>query len=329
MLRARMLLASILALGVGQPPALPPVAAESDYLDWQAPASCPSAGEVRASVAELAGRSPDPQEVAVRAVASSDAGGWQLQLSTRAGRVEQLQTLRADSCEGLADATALIVAVMLDPVGAASRISVAEPVAERGLTPAPEPAPAAEESPPEPEQIRTAPTRWSFGLGLGLGGERGAVPRGTGGARLTLFARRRRFEARVHGSYWIPRATREPGARVQLGTAGVAACFVPAVGALQIPVCAGLEGGGLQAQGDRVPNDQTATLPWLAATVGPSLRWWVRPRFGLFAAAEAFLPLVTPQVTLRSAGGQRVVHQPAVAGFRGFLGISVRFSGAP
>lgn len=87
-------------------------------LDWQAPAGCPDAAGVRAMTLDLLrqqqqGEAPPPLDVRVVVTRAGDR--WQASLALRSplGRLDR--TLSANQCPLLARATALIVAVHLDP----------------------------------------------------------------------------------------------------------------------------------------------------------------------------------------------------------------------
>lgn len=313
-----------LAIAPAAVPAPPKVDdAPGAAIDWQAPPGCPTQPEVERAVAELAGRIPRPDELTATALVERRETQWSLTLTIASEGTDHRQVLHAEDCDSLATAAALVVAVLLDPLATAT----ASPPAP---TPAPRPEPT-----PEPA-ARAAPTRaaprWGLGMQLLGGGEYVAIPRGGGGASLALVATRGRFELRIAGSYWAPRRTgngAEPGASVQLGAAAVEGCFVPSSGTVDFPVCASVEAGAVRARGVDVDNARPALVPWVAAGLGPGLRWWVRPRFALAATAQLVVPLAQTQLKLGAVSDGRVIHESAPAGFRGLLGLAFRFSGAP
>ena len=325
---------AFVGLGPAQPPPLPPVGAPvaraplTTAVVWSAPASCPVQATVEASIAELAGRVPLTDEIRVQAQVEQRTDDWELRLTTTTGGTQTTreQVLHADSCESLADATALLVAVLMDPIATAGTLSRRPAPLVRPRQPAPV---ARVERRPAPEPAAAPPIKpkWALGVQLGVGGEYQAVPRGTGGARFGFLVHRPGFELRIMGSYWLPRRTSsdgQPGAVVQLGTAGLSPCWVPTVGRIQLPVCAGLEAGGIRGDGIEVDRARGPTIAWLAATVGPGIRWWVRPRVALVAGLEGYGALLRPQLTL--GDDSRVLHEPSTLGFRGLLGVSIGFS---
>jgi hypothetical protein len=93
-----------------------PSAPPSLALTWSAPADCPSRAYVLDETQRLLGGPATPhgvESVTVRAVVKHD-GGWSVSIETRSGLTARRRTLRAKTCRGLADATGLIVALMID-----------------------------------------------------------------------------------------------------------------------------------------------------------------------------------------------------------------------
>jgi hypothetical protein len=87
-------------------------------LEWLAPAGCPATAAVLAQVERILGpaTSAERKDVTARAVVSrAGHGRWQVALTTRVGAWTGERSFSADSCKALADATALIVALTVDP----------------------------------------------------------------------------------------------------------------------------------------------------------------------------------------------------------------------
>src|SRR5438132_4393226 len=99
-----------LVLGAAAPP---PVS-----LAWHAPAECPGADYVQTEVERLLGQGAPDASISADATASHDAGLWSMRL--RAGAGERVFT--AASCRELADATAVVLAMAVDP----TRVLVAD-----------------------------------------------------------------------------------------------------------------------------------------------------------------------------------------------------------
>src|SRR4051812_42802254 len=82
---------------------------------WTAPSGCPSEQDVRSEVARLLGRDPaNPAagNLAVNAQVTHDES-WRVTLGMTSPSEVHTRTVQAQTCRGLADATALILALMI------------------------------------------------------------------------------------------------------------------------------------------------------------------------------------------------------------------------
>ena len=123
-------------------------------LDWRAPAECPGEAQIMANVERLLGsRTARPAEpIEVVASVSRDKSGFRVRIETRKAEA-QVRELRGASCAAIANATALILAMMIDP----SVASAARATAPSGSSDPPAPAPP---SPPPaaPAEAQTPPS---------------------------------------------------------------------------------------------------------------------------------------------------------------------------
>lgn len=91
-------------------------------LRWSAPASCPAQRDVLEQVSRLLGGARVAAAgVRVSASVREQAGVWRAELETRRAESVSARTIEAESCVALADATALFVALLLDPEAAPER----------------------------------------------------------------------------------------------------------------------------------------------------------------------------------------------------------------
>ncbi|MCA9691458.1 MAG: hypothetical protein KC636_17775, partial [Myxococcales bacterium] len=107
-------------LGVWGPPAAPtstPVAAPTWTLAWSAPAECPDAARVRDEVTRMLGGAVDLGDRSLHAEAAVTAvdAGWRLDLRLTGSHAEGARAIESASCEELADAAALVIAIAIDP----------------------------------------------------------------------------------------------------------------------------------------------------------------------------------------------------------------------
>src|SRR5262249_10314346 len=105
------------ATAIGAPAITYAQAERSVTLDWQAPPECPGSAYVMGEVArQLAGSTASPDKrIRARAEVQKEGAKWNLRLSVEQGDRRGERSLRAESCKAAADATALIVAMAVDP----------------------------------------------------------------------------------------------------------------------------------------------------------------------------------------------------------------------
>jgi hypothetical protein len=312
--------------------------ASAGPIEWDAPAPpCPTVTEVEDAVRRMAGRMPDASEIRARAQVSRAGERWSLRLTTEVGERVQERALEADTCEALAKATAIVIAVAVDPIGAAHEVRNAQrieaPSPERPPASAAATETAAEtEVAPSPRATVTtnrkvrAPVRVHFGAGGGV--VIGVLPGVSGGPVAALGLTAGRFRAELRGAWWAPRLGRDGGvtARIQVGTVGFMACGEPGPTRATFPICAGIESGAMRARGVAVTNPRTQHLAWAAALIGAGVRGWVRPRIGLRADVEVAIPFTVDRVVVGSpeANPPRTVHQTPFVGARALLGVEFR-----
>ncbi len=305
-------------------------------LQWSAPIGCPTTDELRGGIERRLGRTLEPSEAEIDARIDATEGGYRLSLRTTVDGVADERTLDADDCGALADATALIVALAVDPVAVAGALELwnreaseqtppSEPVARPALRRRAMP----ESSEPSAEPPAQSPRGLAGGImrvggGVGLG----AVPGVTGALSLAGGLRWQRARLELEGSYWIPRRS-EPidgaSVRVQLGTAAVRGCGVLAREQLEAPLCGGLQVGGMRGDGEGAPGARSAQGLWLALEAGVGLSWWFQPRWALAGGFVAAVPLVSAEFDLDTEPPVQLFEPSAVAG-RLWLGIEFRLN---
>ena len=332
-------------------PELVSPAAEAVALVWEAPAECPGISDVRRSLASYLGEEPAEEVGAgVQAVArvTADEGGYRLSLRTETASGVTTRETTAEDCAVLVDATALIVAIAVDPSTVLGRSdgpspakpepATAEPESPAEPEPEAEPEPATAEpelesspdvfAPVEPEALVGAERRVRFGLRVGGGVDVGVLPGPAGGLRLTGSLIGNRWRVELHGDYWFPRtaiAESDLGGRVSAGLGGAAGCGVPAIEriGLEFPLCAGIEAGLLRGDpvGDRVAAPETSRQPWVAADASAALAWVPRRFLALFVRAELVVPIVRAGFRV----GDIEVHRAGPVAGRGLAGLEARF----
>ncbi|MGF1468460.1 MAG: hypothetical protein ACFCGT_20235 [Sandaracinaceae bacterium] len=355
---ARLLAAAVLLLAGGSSGAVG-AAQERLRWTWEAPAACPGEADVRARIVRLLGGAiPPGPALAARAEVAAREGGFAVTLRTEAGGGEGERTLVAAGCQDLAEATALIVALMVDPTltpaveerdptpggpGAGGLLAAPgsevsstvtsashEAAAARGASEAERSAGAggaqgAAEGGPEGEAERSA-------LTLGVAGvlDVGTLPGPSPGVRLEGTLRWPRASARVRAEAFLAQSVRpgEPeAARASVAAASATAlgCGHPLVGRVELALCGAVAAGALFARSRGVSAPGSSAAFWLAAGAGAVLRWWPWPRFGLGVDADALASLVRPRFVVDGIPGDGQVFRPSPVSGRFAAALELRF----
>jgi hypothetical protein len=317
---------------------------------WDAPAACPDAEAVRAQArARLRGGAGRPVTASGTIVASPAGDGFVLDLVVEGTTGVEQRQLRDASCEALAEAAGLLIAVAADPTLAQAPASPADepppsepplevpPTPDPGPTTPPPPAaaspsttpttPAADRTPTDatpspPTKLRAVVRAEVLGQFLRLLPNAAGV--GVGGA-LGLLLPRARVELR--GRYFLPQRTRYDerpaiGGDFELWTLGVVGCAEPHRGRVAFPLCGGLELGGVRGQSFGVPASSPATSLVADLTADAAVVIALRPRLGLWLGAQGVVALLRPRFHVR---GLDTLYRVGPAALRLVAGVEVRF----
>jgi hypothetical protein len=239
---------------------------------WTAPDSCPTQAEVveQLSKAVDAGEKELPP-LAARATVSRDSAGWHLELSTEMDGRRGTRQLEAESCEGLARAATLVLALTLGE-GLARRQAEAE--AARSQPPPPPPAPPPRPLLPAKLELAPRPSKildWGAGMGTDALG-------GWGPEFLLGFAYQPSwFEISGHARASLPRESELPRSSGNVRSTsvggGIDVCAVPTLASFQLRGCVQSSLEFLIARGEGTARDSSATIPLYG--VGPFVgaRW--------------------------------------------------------
>jgi len=286
---------------------------------WQAPAGCPSRDEVNAEIARLLGgtiRVPQGGDIKARAVVSRGLT-WALAMETELAGRPGRRSIEAASCQDLADATALIIALMIDPDAVAAHATQPRPVA---------PPPPAETAPAPQQRPRTM----QYLVGIHAAGSQGTLPSvdvGLGGG-IGLAGRLWRVELR--GTYGLRRdqkamAPAPPGAYGQFNfaAAALAGCFNLGREGLAFGPCADAELGVVSAKGVNVSQSLPADTTWLALGGGVYAAVSLGHHLSLPLHLDVLAPLRRSEFVVKGVPGR--VFQAPVVGGRISVGIELHF----
>lgn len=268
-------------------------------LAWTAPASCPSREAVLAQIERLAagpGDASRPPLDARAEVTEHAPDRFELRLSLD-GVERQLE---GRTCAELGEATAVIVAIALDP--------------EARAAPATKPR----------EDISTTSLRLALRAFGAL--DVAALPApspGLGGA-VGLSIDDLRIEA--FGAWFsdqraLVASNGDAGADVRLVLGGLRGCYTVARDPLEIGACGGFEAGSLSASavGVRSPGDGTAL--WLAPELGVVAAHPFTPQLAIVLDVSVLAPLGREHFELRDVGE---VYRPRAVTARTTLGLEFR-----
>ncbi|WAS91787.1 hypothetical protein [Nannocystis punicea] len=158
------------------------------------------------------------------------------------------------------------------------------------------------------------------------GPEIGALPGVTGAVGLAVGLLWRWARLELHGVYLAPSTATTPlgELRASLAAASVLGCARPGRGRVEVPLCGGLELGGMRGAARDLPDARTTTVPWLAAVAGAGVAVRLGERFSLWGALQLVAGLVRPGFEVRDPGPPVPLFTPAPASGRLLFGVEVR-----
>jgi len=325
----------------------PAVRAAEPSIRWDAPAECSDVRQVMAVVAELTGHDPVtiPPEQQIRGRVEAKGGGWQLTLTSSAGRRERERVIAAPSCPELVRAAGVALALAIDPagvLGAPSAGAAPGPIPGDGVADRVEPlaAPGNVDTPSDDtratvvstemddadaDAARPAPPELEWRLELDALLDAAALGAAAPGMALSLGARHDALTGFVYGA-WLP-ARRQgvdgSGAvEFALGAGGLRGCYEIARGLLAADACTGVELGRLTASGEGLDNAASFSDWWLAPSVGLALGSALAGRVYFRASADAVLPVLREAYRVNDGA---LVHRAPSVGFRGGVALGVTF----
>jgi hypothetical protein len=313
----------------------PPIQRPSEGvpLRWEAPLECPEQAVLRERVDALVPGLLDRRDAASSQVdieVRAGGEGYEATVIVRNDDGETRRDFAAADCETVTDAAALILAVVLDPVGVSMGLQVEAPA---------EPTVVASEPPAEPERrveqpaivevsdTREFPRPRNLGGGVRVfgGGSYGPTNTGYGTIGGTLALIGPRWRAEVGGLWAIPRVVRaEAGFGGSFDAWAVIGrgCFAPKIRRLELPTCGGLELGSVRGRGlDELPIAGRASFLWVALAAAQGL--WFSPieRVGIGVELGVAVPLNRGTFTIESTEVQRI----AAVTVRGLAGIELKW----
>lgn len=289
-------------------------------LTWSAPPGCPQVEEVRSATLRETGPPQSAGEDVLEAEANveqTDAdGGWRVRLRTRRGTITGEREIEAATCNGVAEATAVVLALALVPPATADEApATAAP---------PRSAPRERDA---PAHRATGEDHHAFALGASVTGDTSSLPAAAAGGSLTLAWTPGRARIELDVRLWAPQsqtlARSEAGARFSMTSLGGRGCWAALRGVgLELSACAGADVHVISAPGYGADANYPADGAWTTVTGGGLGRFELTSRIALRARAEAFAPLSRPTFVVQNEG---LLHRPASIGAAASFGVEVLF----
>jgi hypothetical protein len=263
-----------------------PSYAQSDaglVLTWTAPDVCPSQAAVEAEIARLLGGPPASSANRLFRVRAAVTRGalWQVVLDTSSEEGSGHRTLEATTCDGLANATALIVALMIDPAATLVRESMA--LDKPDSRPLPPTAPARPTPPPAPAARGPANTLFTNTLstntlfvGAVASGSLGVLPAPDLAAAGAVGLAGSNWRVELRGAYGLRHVESDVLAATSgghgefqarfLGT--LTGCLTRSPSGIEWGFCLDVEGGVIQGRGKGTSTTEDKLQPWLGVGAG-------------------------------------------------------------
>lgn len=303
-------------------------------IEWDAPASCPSADAIADDLTRLTDGALAVSSTAawrVRARVREESPTFALELSIERDGGIETRTLASERCDVLARAAALMIAVAVAPVEAAShvRVPISVPAPPAIAEPTPVGAPAREAAVAVP--TKPPPSRsWSHRavLAAWVGPSVATLPSTSAIVGGDLGWRIGPIGVQLSGWHvFAASASIEPGIGVRASTSGGGArlAITPRVGPVELPLSVGVELGALSGHGtgERVRPTTVRQLE-VSLGIGAGVAWPARSRIALLVRADALVGLRRPGIHLDTAADPRTVFRTPPVGLRLLVGPMVR-----
>ena len=289
---------------------------------WEAPDGCPDEASVTADVQRQVGHSLVSADVtAVKASAAQTGAGFSLHVETTGTEGTRVRDLDGATCEAVARAAALMIAMEIDP-DAASGVPPPAPLPKPSALEKPKPPPS------EPAKPTSKPTT-NFRARAAGGVDLGSLPQVAPEISLSLAFLYGHLRVEGYGAYLGGPRVLFPngaGASFALALGGVHACATTWPGRLEIAGCAGAEAGALFGSSFGVPQPLSGAEPWVAPALTFLGTYRFAGPFGVGLQIDGMVPIFRAPFTLSTAPGTTTtLFRPPPVSARAALGLEAGF----
>jgi hypothetical protein len=247
---------------------------------------------------------------------SSDSTGWKVRLRTRRGATTGEREIEATTCEGVADATAVVLALAL-----------VTPGDDETAPPGPRPPTAAKPRDAPAPRKRTEDEARTIALGASAAGHVAALPSPSIGGSLTAAWTPGRVRVELDARRWASQshttAASNAGARFIMTSLGARGCWAALqAGRFDLSPCVGADVHLVSAHGYGADANYVADATWTSTTGGGLARLTLTSWLALRARAEAVVPLTRPMFIVAN---DSTLHRPPIFDAAASFGIEAHF----
>jgi hypothetical protein len=321
---------------------------------WEAIAGCPSESELVRQVEGRLGQALDaPREQSLRLharVHRNDAGEYEVELLTEGASGTGQRRISNNDCTKLAEATALVIAIAIDPKQVERRAQLANADASlRSPSEArPSDAPAASLPTASASAISKRPSplglvkltgrvlssatpsslagacQWSLGARALVG--TGVLPNIDLGAMVTAsYFPLTTLELRAGAGALLPDALLIEGSggsiSLSAGFLNASVCLVPMRRTWHTHVCAGAEGGPIWAKGSNLDGERNTSAILGSMVTESGFGYRLSESFGVASSVAVGVALLRPKFGVRRNGEPELVYQSESVSVRFGLGV--------
>ena len=295
---------------------------------WTAPADCPSSEAVASRVARPEKATAKDEPLEAEGTVERKDERFRLTLRTKRGDARGERTLEAATCEGLADATAVVLAVAIAPADDSPDATTPTVVKTEAPKATIDPTATrdADRAAP-PAASRDVLREHELAVGAALTTDTGSMPATAAGGSLSVAWTPGRFRLEglgaLYGAQTRTTETGNAGADLQLLVFGGRACWAALVQPVEVGPCVGGAASLLSATGFGAKEENFDTgARWATATAGAQIRFPIASWAALRGGVDALAAITRPRFVVEGDGA---VHQPTALGLRAHLGGELLF----